>query len=197
MQQANLSQSGVTANLRQQQFARIENLANRGFATRAVYDELGSGVSASRLEAKASGERLVQAQAALQRAQRQLAKTAVRSPASGTVVGVNIKSAKPRASSIGMPARSRLALANVNSSSPSNVARRTSPRSARTGSVDPSRAYPDRPRRRHRSCHLAETEAHRCRGGSQARTYTVKGAEPARDMVLRPEFLPAEIFTVI
>jgi HlyD family secretion protein len=204
MQQANLSQSGVTANLRQQQFARDENLANRGFATRAVYEELGSGVSASRLEAKASGERLVQAQAALQRAQSQLAKTAVRSPASGTVVAVNIKSGETAVpSSIGIAGSSLMTIANINS-----LIAEVNVGEADIASVRPGQevsitaaAYPDRPLKGViRSLAISpkrEGQSLSLGGGSQARTYTVK-VELSRPegMVLRPGMsCRAEIFT--
>lgn len=204
MQRLNLSQSGVAAELRQQQFARIENLAKSGFATRAVYEEVDSGLSASRLETKASAERLFQAQAALQLAKRQLAKTAVRSPASGTVVAVNIKTGETAVpSSIGIAGSSLMTIANVDS-----LIAEVNVGEADIAAVRPGQevsitaaAYPDRPLKGViRSLAISprrESASLGLGGGSQARTYTVK-VEISRPqgMALRPGMsCRAEIFT--
>ena len=204
MQQLNLSQSRVAARLRQQQFTRVENLASRGFATRAAYDEVHSGLSAARLEAEASGERLVQSQAALQRAQSQLAKTAVRAPAAGTVVAVNIKPGETAVpSSIGIAGSSLMTIANVDSLIAEVNVGESDIAAVRAGqevSITAA-AYPDRPLKGViRSLALSpkrEAQSLSLGGGSQARTYTVKvELNRPQGMVLRPGMsCRAEIFT--
>ncbi|MDQ0248325.1 HlyD family secretion protein [Sphingomonas kyeonggiensis] len=115
-QRLSVQQSQVSANLRRQEFGRVQRLSSNGFATVSLLDQSQSALRTAQLDIASSSERLRQAEAALQRTQRELAKTLVRAPSDGTVVAVNIKEGETAVpSSIGIAGSSLMTIANLDS----------------------------------------------------------------------------------